>query len=339
MNNKLISVIVPVYNAEPYLQQCVDSVIYSGFKDLELILVNDGSADNSLHICYEYARNNDCIKVIDKVHSGVSDTRNAGIINALGDYIVFIDADDYLSFDALKTIGAKIQSDVPDLLIWGFRSEGIRVVANDTKVLNDNLIGFQRDDLLYRLISIEPNHRVCGFVGRFAIKRSLLVDNNILFNSHLRMSEDYKFLIDAVSVSSCISVIADELYIYRINNGSVTARYRENIHVDLDWINSWLENSICRDHTYLMDSLAGHCAETYVLIVQNLCNPGTGYNYIDRVRNALRLKKQYNYENRIISLLKSKINIPLKRRIVFLCLMFYLEPIYIWLYSKKRGTL
>lgn len=97
MNKPLISVIVPIYNAEKFLSQCIDSVLNQSYKNIEIILLNDGSKDKSGSICQEYAEKDTRIIYIEKNNSGVSDTRNMGLKQATGDYIFFLDSDDYLA--------------------------------------------------------------------------------------------------------------------------------------------------------------------------------------------------------------------------------------------------
>ena len=117
--NKKISVIVPVYNAETYLPQCIESILRQDYEDLELLLVDDGSSDKSVPICEEYGRRSEKIRVLAQKNSGVSAARNKGIENAKGDYIVFVDADDYLpeSF-VLSHMAAKM--DEADILVGDY---------------------------------------------------------------------------------------------------------------------------------------------------------------------------------------------------------------------------
>lgn len=103
MNNK-ISIIVPIYNTEKYLERCFQSLINQSYENLEIILINDGSNDNSLDICNKYKEKDDRIIVINKKHSGVSDSRNIGIKRATGDYIGFVDSDDYIHKDMFKNL-------------------------------------------------------------------------------------------------------------------------------------------------------------------------------------------------------------------------------------------
>ena len=96
MKKYYFSIIVPVYNTEQYIHQCIDSVLHQEFKDFELLLVNDGSKDKSLTICKEYAKKHSCIQVIDQENGGPSKARNTGLEHAQGKYILFLDSDDWL---------------------------------------------------------------------------------------------------------------------------------------------------------------------------------------------------------------------------------------------------
>ena len=96
MNNEyLISIIVPVYNVEPFISECINSILIQSYKNFELILVNDGSTDNSPTICEQYASKDKRIKVIHKANGGLSDARNWGLKFSSGEYVVFLDSDDY----------------------------------------------------------------------------------------------------------------------------------------------------------------------------------------------------------------------------------------------------
>jgi glycosyltransferase involved in cell wall biosynthesis len=92
----MLSIIVPVYNSEAFVGRCIESVLNQSYKDFELILVNDGSTDSTLEVCNEYAKKDKRVIVLNRKHSGVSKSRNAGLDRAKGDYITFIDSDDYV---------------------------------------------------------------------------------------------------------------------------------------------------------------------------------------------------------------------------------------------------
>lgn len=104
MKKPLISVIVPIYNVESYLNRCVESIVNQTYQNLEIILVDDGSPDNCPQICDDWARKDSRIKVIHKENGGLSDARNAGMNIATGEYISFIDSDDYVALDFCETM-------------------------------------------------------------------------------------------------------------------------------------------------------------------------------------------------------------------------------------------
>ena len=120
MNEELISIIVPVYNVEAYIHQCIKSIIEQSYKNLEIILVDDGSKDKSGKICDDYARKDKRIKVIHKKNGGLSDSRNAGITVATGKYIAFVDSDDWIEKNMYEKMYNECEKFGADICICGF---------------------------------------------------------------------------------------------------------------------------------------------------------------------------------------------------------------------------
>lgn len=135
VSNPLISVVIPVYKVEEYLNRCVDSVINQTYENLEIILVNDGSPDNCPKICDEYAKKDSRIKVIHKENGGLSDARNAGIDKATGKFITFIDSDDYIDNDYVECLYNAIEEDGTKLSICSHRViyDTGRIIEKETK--------------------------------------------------------------------------------------------------------------------------------------------------------------------------------------------------------------
>lgn len=119
-NEAIVSIIIPVYNAKKYLANTLDSVIKQTYKNLEIILVNDGSTDNSKDICESYAKIDKRIKVINKENGGVSSARNYGLALAKGEYISFIDSDDFLVTDMIETLVNDIQNTNAEIAVCGY---------------------------------------------------------------------------------------------------------------------------------------------------------------------------------------------------------------------------
>ena len=115
----MISIIIPVYNTEKYLRRCMDSILNSAYKDFEILLINDGSTDSSPAICEEYSRQDSRIKVIHQKNQGVSVARNTGLDYCQGEWIVFVDSDDFISKDFLSLIAKEVHQD-KDLLLFDF---------------------------------------------------------------------------------------------------------------------------------------------------------------------------------------------------------------------------
>lgn len=140
----LISVVVPVYKVEDYLNRCIDSILSQTHKNIELILINDGSPDNSPAICDAYASENSCVKVIHKENEGVSAARNKGIETAKGNYIVFIDSDDYIHTGYLSTLMFMLSNSEAQLSVCGYKKvfdskvDKIKV-SNDFEIISDLL--------------------------------------------------------------------------------------------------------------------------------------------------------------------------------------------------------
>ena len=165
MSNPTVSVIIPVYNAQEGIKQCIDSLLNQSFTDFEIILINDGSTDNSLEVIKKYAADNDFIRVIDKENEGVAKTRNKGIQLANGKYIVFIDNDDFVDSDYLERFYNAIDQEQLDIVLGGYKR-----VNQEMKIL------FKQDltqSEWSKYIVVAPWARI--------YRTSFLIDNNIQF--------------------------------------------------------------------------------------------------------------------------------------------------------------
>lgn len=153
--NSLISVIVPIYNVEKYLNKCVNSIINQTYKNLEIILVDDGSPDNCPQMCDDYAKKDSRIKVVHKKNGGLSDARNAGMKVATGDYVSFIDSDDYISLDFHETLFQTMVDNDSDIVecsvVKFYENKKFDEYIDDLKVTN-----YETVDALDGLISENP---------------------------------------------------------------------------------------------------------------------------------------------------------------------------------------
>ena len=336
----MISVIVPIFNAEKFLSNCIESVLKQKVSSIELILINDGSTDTSLDICMKYAEIDERVVVYDKSNSGVSSTRNIGIELAKGEYVMFLDADDYLLENALMKIEtALIDKNNPDMMVWGYTSVGDIPISNDSLLLEEKTEGFTHVELLDHLLCIDSFMRFRGFVWRCIFKNRILNKFGIRFATDIRMAEDYKFIFDVVLAVKDISVLSEELYAYRINDASVTARYKPDIHTDMHKVNEWVAKRLEENNMDFTIGLECCCAETYLVAIQNLCSRGSEYSYCQRVLKAWRIKNEFQYGPKIKTASKQSWKSLKRKKLSYWLFRLHLEPIYIFLFSIKRDTL
>lgn len=222
-NSPFFSVIIPVYNVEKFLNECVDSVLVQTFSDIEIILVDDGSPDACPQICDEYAKKNQCIKVIHKKNGGLSDARNHGINAAKGKYLLFLDSDDYWDdVDALKKIYHLIcKEEKCDIVLFQ-----AKLLYPDGSMLPDkgNFIDeFNDMEDLEALYYLSKNGLLIGSACSKVISRTFLMKNALHFKVGIK-SEDIDWII---RVANCLPkyLYTDQyFYIYRKGrNESITA--------------------------------------------------------------------------------------------------------------------
>lgn len=215
MNDK-ISIIIPIFNKEKFLNRCIDSVINQTYKNIEIILINDGSTDNSLDICKEYKKYNN-IKIINKENGGVSDARNVGIENSNGDYITFIDPDDCVSNTYIGNLYNRIKKYKADIAIENpIKYRNGEVIHRNIK-LNNDIILEEKNQFLIELFNAKYFHNTCW--GK--MYNSQLV-KKIRFDINMSIGEDLKFLVDIFTIANKIVITDLEEYYYYENLGSLT---------------------------------------------------------------------------------------------------------------------
>lgn len=330
----MVSIIVPIYNAEKSLKDCVKSILMQSYKDYEIILVDDGSTDNSLSICKQLAEMNEQITIVCQKNLGVSSARNNGLEEAKGEFVLFVDADDIIEENMLETIMTKSENDI---VICGFKVVGSDLIKNDTATLQSLAKYEINRELLLRKIISTSSERIYGYVWRTLFKMEIIKENSLRFDSNIKISEDFFFLIKAVSCSNKFGIIPDELYNYCINSKSATAKYMPTIHTDMSYVNDWMQYNLCEEYPHLMEGFYGCKANTYLRYVQNLCrsgNPFTGLT--ERVQEANRVKDKFGYKNVLKNVLKSNMEINLKTYISYWILYLGMERVYLFLFDLKQ---
>lgn len=229
-----VSIIVPVYNAASTLTRCLDSIINQTHKNIEIILINDGSKDNTLNICKDYTKKDKRIKLINKENSGVSNSRNIGIDNATGDYITFVDADDTLDAKTVETI-IENASDDKDVIRYNFNSIGKTTFSNNLYDLKNKTVDIQKNrEVIYKHF-LTAEESIPNLVFLLFIKKELL--KNIRFKENLYMMEDVEFYYNVFKTAKTAMFLDLKLYNYYNNPISVThnpSNYKRNIFGIID---------------------------------------------------------------------------------------------------------
>lgn len=209
----LISIIVPIYNVEKYLPTCLDSILAQTYTNLEIILVDDGSPDDSGAICDEYASRDSRFVVVHQKNGGVSVARNTGLDHATGDYIGFVDPDDWIEPNMYETMMSSIQKEGHD----GAACSAFYESTNKTEIRKQlPSVTFKQPELLR--VSLED--KLPPHMWRLLVKASIW--NNIRFNTDYRRSEDWEILPRLLRNCNSLITLSMPLYHYRMNTSSIT---------------------------------------------------------------------------------------------------------------------
>lgn len=224
MNDIKYSIIIPVYNAQEYLSECLQSVEKQVTSRVEVICVNDGSKDESKQILDDYAFSHDFVRVLHKENAGVSEARNDGLKMAKGRYILFLDSDDLLEEHCLVMLDRVLENQDYDLILGRTRvsfDESDKETIYNLQGLTTSL---ELEEAITQFISAKDNLGIWA-VWRHVYKRSFLKEHNILFNTKYSFGEDMDFIIRCLLVMKSYTLIDFPLVEYRIYNASVSGQY------------------------------------------------------------------------------------------------------------------
>lgn len=219
--NSLISIIIPIYKTEMYLNRCLDSVINQTYKNIEIILVDDGSPDSCGKICDEYAIKDSRIRVFHKENGGVSSARNLGILEANGEFIAFIDSDDYVELDFISYLYKLIKDYKVDMSICGYCfHDGER---KQYTIGNENLLSKEAalKQLFYRT-------SYQGFLCNKLFSKKVITDNNLWLNESITICEDLLFVFQYMMCINQVIYGSLSKYHYVLNtNSAYYSRYTQ----------------------------------------------------------------------------------------------------------------
>lgn len=318
--NKTVSLIIPIYNLSKTLDKCINSIVNQTYKELEIILINDGSTDSSLSICEKYATSDQRIKVLSHYNHGVSYTRNIGIKNATGYYLMFIDGDDVISSDMVETyVNYATKADY-DIVIGGLYFVENKSVTN--KIPKHEVLNRQQ---LLSNVCIDTTG-IYGYVPNKLYKLKNIKDNQILFNEKMYAQEDFDFALSVYEISDKILQIPYSGYTYYHESGKRHIPMLDLLKNQIRLLNISSNNQVDKHNLFSVHSKISKLL--YISIISN-----------NKISNILLYKKiinfnlQYSEKDKAIKLFVMLFN---NNQIALISLLFTLRRILIKFKKKKE---
>lgn len=296
LSNVTISILMPVYNSQEYLKNTVQGVINQSYKEWELILVDDGSKDNSKNICIELQKIDNRIRFVNKENTGVSDTRNIALDNAKGKYIAFIDSDDSVHKDYLKILLSSIEKSNGQLAVCGFKE---RKISTNGQIEELSRVFYPKEVIatedMKDLIMDFGNSGLLNPLWNKLYSRKIIEENNIRFKEEVETGEDFIFNLQYFRKINNICFSKGELYYYiRRNNNSITYQYIDNMYEKSLEIHNLLED-------FLKDMNFYNSKNKYILYGNHLMGVFSAFLNLFHKDCKLTLKQKKHYIKAIVN--------------------------------------
>lgn len=314
-NSSIVSIIVPIYNSEKYLSYCIRSLINQSYKNIEIVLVNDGSTDNSEKICCDFLNKYKNIRYIKILNGGASKARNVGVNESKGEFIVFVDADDFIAKDAIEILYNNISKHDVDMVEF---VDYIRTNhhlledenTNDIKVARKN-----RDDLFetfFRINGEKDNHTLWNRM----IKRQVF-SNNMLIEG--RMNEDVAGVFDLIcNTENSLTIYVEKYYYFENKNGVTKSKFKKQ---DLDLLFMW--EYVCEKTEKMFPQYLNYAVmnkkRAYFTLLSKMFF--SGYNKKDKDLLEVKQYLKSNLKKCFPDLIKWKM--PISRKILLIYINFF----------------
>ena len=318
--SKLVSIIVAIYNVEMYLEKCIESIMVQSYKNLEIILINDGSTDNSLEICKRYALKDNRIILINKENGGVSRARNVGLNIAKGDYISFVDGDDYICKDMIKKMVENIEKNNFDMSICGYRifsDESSKTKISDSSEKN---IIMNSDEVLKKIFN---SNEINGFLWNKLFRKSIF--EKIRLPEDMNVCEDLYIVCKILTNNLNIYYTSMPLYNYRENRLGATKSIDKLLLPDgtIKYVDAFEKIGVLltekNDITELIRiRRIKTIMETYYLMIKNKYRNKVAER---KIYEELKEEKKYYLSNKYVP-------IKLKLAFILFIIKLYLEELF-----------
>lgn len=344
MENRLVSIIVPVYNVEKYLEECLDAILNQTYRKLQIILVDDGSPDRSGKICDEYAEKDSRVIVIHKNNEGVSSARNDGLAHADGDYIGFVDADDIIAPEMYEELVKAMEQENVDFCMCGYNDYvNGQLIPHEEPLPSGRCVQDEiRDKLLLPMIGTPLSRPACAAIMgsncRVLYRNHIIKQNGIRFKK-IKIAEDLLFHVEYMCKCTSAWVIPQCFYHYRLNTESATKSYKTHLYEELSEQHKLLKEVLMENSVYdpqIQEYLGGAWLYFMTWCIQNeAMDSNRKRSSKDKVLAMKRVRKDSEYQALLTA--KNIVRISWKEQILFWMIKFGFYSLivrYLATYSK-----
>lgn len=292
---KKVSIIVPVYNVEKYLNRCIESLVNQSYDNLEIILINDGSTDSSGSICEKWGEVNDNIIVIKQENKGVSEARNRGLEIATGDYVMFVDPDDWCELNMVEKMMEKIDS--ADLTYCAYFVDTDKYTKTIKNAVTENRYTIEE---IYTALFFGSKNRngadLATALWRGIFKMQIIKDHNIRFDTYIRFAEDWLFYASYFKYVKSVNIIEEPLYHYYQRKDSLMHVYNPATKLGVQKSCYILNRFLCIANETEIDGelYEDRMVKRYVGLVlnqvKNVCND----------KNPMKINEKYEFMKWVI---------------------------------------
>lgn len=322
---ELVSIIIPVYQAEKYLMNCIASVKQQKYTKIEILLIDDGSTDSSLSICKKFAAEDPRVTLFHQENRGAASARNKGLDYAKGKYIIFLDSDDYLDKNAIVEMHGQMINTCADLCICGFSYKRLTGESKHVQCVNENCsypINIFKSNFFWNLY----DKTILFNIGTKLYRRDIIESNNIRFSENMIVYEDIKFCLNYLEYIERVSLCKYTFYHYNLLNiNSVTHQYKEDFWMSTEKYCDLLIEKI-DDSINLKRAI---CINLFRAFIQECYNP-----QIEKKDFQEKLKSNcFRYKQVIKNKSIEQLNLSLEQKVFYILIVKGQKEI-LWMLAK-----
>lgn len=340
-NDNKISIIIPAYNCENYIERCVKSILCQTYQNLEIIIINDGSKDNTIQVLKKLESKDNRIIVINKKNTGVSDTRNLGLKKATGDYIGFVDSDDYIENNMYEKMINLIYENNSDIAICTYYDENNGKKIAKPFPWNDQIRVFSGKDVVDKLLPHyiyklkNESNSIYGTVWRMLIRSDIAKKNK--FEKNITIVEDLIYVIDCLSISNNVVTVNCCLYNYIRHENSSLRKYKPNLFNNNELVHRALIdrlNKVC----FFKKNKLRYQLNKYYMYTSSISNivKNDSKNFFEKREEIKKLLKIFNKDEYINRSIISELDAS--RKIIFIIIKMKLYSLVTILFILKNSV-